>query len=458
MLYWKKLYAQFKETGNTLRDQRTQIEKVRSFKMLLPVVFLCNALLFLTVLNSRFRMLAEVVVSGGVYVLSIVLDLLLSPAFNDMTGQFGNGMNVVLLLIASVFLFTNNLAQKLSLSLLLICNYAFLLPVTATLVKALPFASGGVWSAVIGCLLYVIWTFLCFMTLAHPFRCFAQRGVSVLSVGLCAALVLCLFCANGVLPAFFGLNSVTQRLFLTAVLYLVLAFAIRSAFNAAKYQESACTAEHREQLLGAEADYFRALVGNVTNAKNAREHHEFILNEIAADAKNGDCARVLNTIADEASLRDPYLQKYSENPYVNAVLAGKAAYAAHCGILLESNVELGAVHLKTIEFCAIVNDMLTHAIDCAEHSGAEEPRVRITALPVENRITFEAVYSAQKQTKKRTSAAKSSVNDLIHKLFAPKKTEVLGMEVVRGILERYSGAMDLSSAGGSEILRIVIND
>ena len=25
--------------------------------------------------------------------------------------------------------------------------------------------------------------------------------------------------------------------------------------------------------------------------------------------------------------------------------------------------------------------MLTHAIDCAEHSGAEEPRVRITALP-----------------------------------------------------------------------------
>ena len=106
---------------------------------------------------------------------------------------------------------------------------------------------------------------------------------------------------------------------------------------------------------------------------------------------------------------------------MNAVLAGKAAYAAHCGIVLESNVELGAVRLKTIEFCAILNDMLTHAIDCAEHSGAEEPRVRITALPVENRITFEAVYSAQKKQKKRTPATKSSVNDLVHKLFEPKK-------------------------------------
>jgi len=42
-----------------------KLEKVRRFKMLLPVVFLCNALLFLTVLNSRFRLLAEAIVSGG---------------------------------------------------------------------------------------------------------------------------------------------------------------------------------------------------------------------------------------------------------------------------------------------------------------------------------------------------------------------------------------------------------
>ena len=402
-----------------------KLGKVRRFKMLLPVVFLCNALLLLTVLNSRFRLLAEAIVSGGVFVLSILLNLLLSPAFNDATGQFGNGMNVLLLLVAAVFLYTNNLAQKLSLSLLMICNYAFLLPVTTTLLKALPFAGDGIWSAVIGGLLYIVLTFLSFMTLAHPFRYFAQRGVSVLSVGLCVSLTI---------------------------------FTVRAAFNAAKYQENACTAEHREQLLGAEADYFRAMVGNVTNAKNAQEHHDFVLHEIAAEAQDGSCEGVLNIIKKETVLHDPYLQRYSENPYVNAVLAGKAAYAAHCGIVLESNVELGAVRLKTIEFCAILNDMLTHAIDCAEHSGAEEPRVRITALPVENRITFEAVYSAQKKQKKRTPATKSSVNDLVHKLFEPKKPQVLGMEVVRGILERYSGAMDLSAAGGSEILRIIINN
>ena len=265
--------------------------------MLLPVVFLCNALLLLTVLNSRFRLLAEAIVSGGVFVLSILLNLLLSPAFNDATGQFGNGMNVLLLLVAAVFLYTNNLAQKLSLSLLMICNYAFLLPVTTTLLKALPFAGDGIWSAVIGGLLYIVLTFLSFMTLAHPFRYFAQRGVSVLSVGLCVSLTICLFCANGILPAFFGLNSVTQRLILTAALYLVLAFTVRAAFNAAKYQENACTAEHREQLLGAEADYFRAMVGNVTNAKNAQEHHDFVLHEIAAEAQDGAAVRMAESPA-----------------------------------------------------------------------------------------------------------------------------------------------------------------
>lgn len=77
--------------------------------------------------------------------------------------------------------------------------------------------------------------------------------------------------------------------------------------------------------------------------------------------RTGSCEGVLNIIKEETVLHDPYLQRYSENPYVNAVLAARRPTQAHCGIVLESNVELGAVRLKTIEFCAILNDMLTHA-------------------------------------------------------------------------------------------------
>ena len=68
-----------------------------------PSFFLCNALLFLAILNGRFRMVTSLIVSGAAYVLSLLLNLFLSPAFNDATGQIGNGINVFLLLVAAIF-------------------------------------------------------------------------------------------------------------------------------------------------------------------------------------------------------------------------------------------------------------------------------------------------------------------------------------------------------------------
>ena len=119
----------------------------------LPVVFLCNALLFLAILNGRFRMVTSLIVSGAAYVLSLLLNLFLSPAFNDATGQIGNGINVFLLLVAAVFLYTNNIVQKLFVAILLICNYSFLSAFTEYFLGALPFGTGGFLSIVIGILI-----------------------------------------------------------------------------------------------------------------------------------------------------------------------------------------------------------------------------------------------------------------------------------------------------------------
>ena len=121
-------------------------------------------------------------------------------------------------------------------------------------------------------------------------------------------------------------------------------------------------------------------------------------------------------------------------------------------------MELGATRLKTIEFCVILNDVLAHAIEQAGHSTAEDKVVRMTVLPVENRITFEAVYSAPVKAKKRASLTAQSVTALVASLLEPKQDDGLRLDAVRGILERCSGTMNLSAAGGSEILRIVINN
>lgn len=424
----------------------------------LPAVFLCNTLLFVTILNSRFRILTTGIVSAAAYVLSLILNAMLSPALHDITGHIGVSINVFLLLVSAVFLYTNNLVQKIFVAILLCCNYAFLLPVTEQLLGALPFANSGFGAVITGILLYVFFSFLTMITFVRPFQYFANRSVSSLSVGLCVAQGICWASAGGVFTGLLGITAFAPRFFLTLFLYLILAFTVRSTYNAAKYKESEARADYRDALLHAEADYFNAMVGNITNAKTARDHHNFVIGEIADYARQGNFDGILNTIADESTLRDPLLAFYSENPYINAVVAAKAAYANHCGVRLESNVELGATHLKTIEFCVILNDVLSHAIENAERSHAEDKRVRMTVLPVEDRITFEAVYSAPTRTKRHISLTAGSVTTLIKALLEPRPDDGLKLEAVRGIMERCSGTMNLSSAGSSEILRIVINN
>lgn len=424
--------------------------------LLMPVVFLCNAFLFLALLDGRFRTLTTLIVSGAAYVVSLLINLLLSPAFNDTAGHAGNLINVFILLIAAVFLYTNNIMQKIFVAIVLVCNFEFVLPLCTSLLGALPFGLSGFVPILIGIVLYLFFSFLTLITFVRPIHYFARRRISLLTVGLSAVQLLCLLAANGMLTNLLGITTFAPRFFLSVALYLMIAFAIRSAYNAAKYKENDCLLQYREALFETKADQFNALVGNVTDAKTVRDHHNFVLDEIAACAKRGDTEAVLNTIADAATPRDPLLTFYSDNTYINAVVAAKAAYAKHCGIELTSNVELGSTRLKTLEFCIILNDALAHALACAEKSGSEERLVRATTLPVDNRVTFEVVYPAPRAPKKR-SIAQKSMHEILAVLFEEQEEKEIGLESIRAIIARYSGTMNLSAAGGSEILRVVIN-
>lgn len=424
--------------------------------LLLPVVFLCNAFLFLAILNGRFRTLTTLIVSGGAYVLSLIANLILSPALNDGAGHIGNMINVFLLLVAAVFLYTNNIVQKILVALVLICNFELALALTESLLGVLPFGLSGFVPILIGIAIHLFVSFLTLITFVRPLHYFAERRVSVLALGLCLAQALGILAANGTLTGALGVTTFAPRFFLTVVFYLLIAFAVRGAYNAAKYKERCSTSAYREALFAAEADSFNAMVGNVTDAKNARDHHNFMLGEIADCAKRGDCESIRTIIADEAMPKDPLLDFYSDNPYINAVVASKAAYAQTCGVTLQSNVELGATRLKTIEFCVILNDALAHALRCAEKSQSDERLVRVTALPVDNRVTFEVVYPAPPAAKKRPML-KRSTTEILETLFEEKHSERLELDSIRAIIERYSGTMNLSAAGGSEILRVVIN-
>lgn len=424
--------------------------------LFMPIVFICNTVLVLAVLNGRFRMLTNLITAGAVFLLTLFINAVFVPSLNDASGDLANGVNVFLLFAASLFLMTNGFMQKLFIAILLVCNYTFLSGLTENLLGWLPFGTAGFAAFVISSLVYILFTFLSIITFLRPLHSFAARNISALSVGLCLAQVFCIFAADGSYTGSLGITTYAPRFFLTLLFYLAIAFVIRSAYSASRFKEQEFLAANREALLAAEADYFNAMVGNVTNAKTARDHHNFVLSEISEYAESGDCAGVLKVIQEEGSLKDPLLMMYSENPYINAVLAAKAAYAKHCGIEMESNVEIGKTRLKTVELCVILNDLLAHAIDSAERSNAGDRLVRLTVLPVDGRITFEAVYPTAAPEKKKP-AMSQSFNDFIQSLLTPKQEDELGLETIRGILGRFSGSMHLSAAGRSEILRVILN-
>lgn len=426
--------------------------------MVLPLVFLCNTVLFALIMNNRFKAVTTAAVSAAAYILSIILNAVLSPAFDSADGYVGIILNSAVLLVAGTVLYTNNLVQKLFAALLMCCNYTFLFSVTEQLFGVLPFGNRGFGALLTGIIVYLLFSILTIITLVRPMQYFSSRGVSTLSVGLCVLTLLCWVSAAGKITDMLGVDVFAPRFFITLFIYAIMVFAIRSAYNAAKFKERECRRDHRDALLQVQADYFNSMVGNVTNAKTAREHHDYVINEITNYARQGNCDGVLDAVADQAVLRDPFLDHYSDNPYINAVIAAKTAYARHCGVRMESNIELGNANLKTVEFCVILNDILAQAIENAEKSHAQDKSVRMTVLPMDGKISFEAVYSASPKRKKKLLLNKNSFTDIVKSLFEPEIAEGPKLEAVRGMLERNSGTMNISSAGSSEILKVVINN
>ncbi len=153
--------------------------------------------------------------------------------------------------------------------------------------------------------------------------------------------------------------------------------------------------------------------------------------------------------------KSPLAGLYSQNPYVNGVIAAKAAFAAQNSVSFESNAFTGETPLTTVELCVLISEMLTRA--CGEAAAYEgERRVRFTAQPGENSLTMEAVYSGQLPQKETFSLKGKTLSQVLGWLFDENTGEddFHGLENARDIVERYSGNLSLSGAPGEVILRM----
>lgn len=423
----------------------------------LAVVLLCTAGLYMALLEDRFRLWATVACYGGTYLLSLAVGwavrALLGPTWAVAAGA-------LVLFGASLFLSRNGLLDKLYLAILALSNTLYLEAFLPLLLGTLPFSTAGAFAAVASLAATLLLTALMGLCLYRPFRHFSGRGPSAFLAGMCLLQLAACGVSNGRVDFLFRAHIPAERLLAATLLYLAVLFAFRSVYQAGRYSQRVAEEAARSTMLEMESGDFHDTLAAVKEVRAARKAGEYALDTVRVMLQDGSDTLVPRYIASfkENGARLPILATYSENPYLSAVIAVKAAFAAQNSIHFESNALVGETPLSTAELCVIANELLTRACeDAAAYQG--ERRVRFTVFPGENALTMEAVYSADLPEQEKFSWRGKSFSQLMEWLFedSPEREETLqGLDNTREIVERYSGKLSVSGAAGETILRLAL--
>lgn len=426
--------------------------------MYFTIVFLCTAGLFMTLLEDRFRIWTTVGVNAAAYLLSLLAAFAIRRLTADpvLATQLPCIAGSLIFFVSSLFIYTNNILDKLFTMLMTLCNFTFLSFFVPLFLGVLPFSTAGAFAGIFSVAAYFIFSMLIGACLYRPLKHFCDRGVSGFMVGMCfAALVLYAF-SMGWLDFLFKANFLAARLLTAVIIYAVIIFAFRSVYHAGRFRQASAAEAERSRMLEMESGDFADMLAAVREVRSAQKAGEYALETVGVMLKDGrtDELPAYLAAARRKSAESPILESYHENPYISAVIATKSAFAAQNGIVFECNAVTGSCPLKTAELCVIVNEMLTKACnDAAEFDGSR--RVRFTAFPDEHSLKLEAVYSATLPEKEKFTVRGKKLSDIWEWLFddeAGDENVLHGLENTEEIMARYSGKLTVSASGEDEVI------
>ncbi len=427
-----------------------------------PIVFICVCGLFLTLLQDRYRIWTTLAGMAGTYILALVTAALLDGRLSgeNLPWQLPCAVGTGLFLLTSVFLHSNNLLQKGFVAALCITNFAYALLFVPLFLGAMPFSPAGAWGGFLSVLAMLLINLLTGLCLYRPLQRFSQRGPSLFLGGMLVLMGFQYLLCLGKLDGLFGIRTPTRRLLLATGLYCVLVFCFRSVYQAGRWQAQDVSAAVRKRMLAMESGDMLDLLANIREVRAAQKNGEYALDTIQQLIRDGQPEKIpvyINMIKRNAQ-HNPILFPYHENPYLNAVIATKAAYAAQNGIDFQSNAAQADAPLKTAELCVMVNELLTRA--CGDALAFEgQRRLRFTATPAEDALRLEVLYTGALPEKTRFHPAGKKFTDLLAWMFddTPQaEDELHGLDNTAEIVLAHSGSLTVSGTGGEVILRATL--
>lgn len=427
-----------------------------------PVILFCTACLFMALLQDRYRIPATVGIMAGAYIIAAAAASILGGKFQGpvISVQGPALTGTLILLAASLFVHRNNILQQLFVAVLSMANLAFLMLFLPLLLGAMPFGVAGAPGGVISVLAAVLLYLLMGICLYRPMERFGQRGPSVFLSGMTVlGFILYLLCI-GKLDLILGIASPGRRLLLAGAVYCVLIFCFRSIYQAGRWQSQAAQEEAREKMIELQTADYLDMLAAVRQVRAAHKGGEYALDTVEQLLRDGRADEVPDYIASykHTALNNPILGRYHENPYLNAVIATKAAFAAQNGIAFECNAAAIDAPLRTAELCIVTDELLTRAAkDAAAWEG--ERRLRFTAIPGEDLLRLEVVFTGKLPKRERFSIKGKRFRELLSWLFddpAPEEAELRGLDNSAGIVLAHSGSLTVSETEDGVIIRAAL--
>ena len=340
------------------------------------VTFLCTAGLFLALLEDRYRLWTTVAATVVVYGLALGLaypirQLITDPVWGD---QVACGAGALLFFVTSLFLYTDNILQKLFVALLSLCDFAFLSFFVPLFLGVLPFPVAGGLAGALSIAAALLFTLLLGLCLYRPLHHYSDRGVSGFLVGMCLLLCFVYLLCLGQFDFLFRARVLAGRLLLAALLYGGMIFCLPLPVPG-----RAVPGPHRRgrppgnSMLAMEAGDFTDTLAAVREVQAQPEKAT-----TTPWTPSPSCWRTAwrtrcpstSARCQEKPPRTPCWPSTTDNPYLSAVIATKAAFAAQNHIEFACSAAVGNNPLKTSELCLVVNELLTRACqDAAAYHG-----------------------------------------------------------------------------------------
>ncbi len=426
----------------------------------LPCIFIVNALAFVLLLEERFKTVTTVIITAAALVLSFISRGVVGSMVSDTValGAVSNMVCVLWLFIASIFSSSNNIAHKIFTGLLLITDYLFFGDFLTIIVGSAPVGNVSLGAKLAANGLYVLLTLIVIALFIKPLRYLYRRGISPYSIGLCLLQLLTWYVAKGGINDYLGVDDFSVRFFSTFALYVIIIFCARSAYGAARFKARDYEYTAGNEINSVRAESYNAMVVNVESYKATRKNVMYAMQKLGSLAEQGRNREIVNYVAkfNANPGSAPLLDYYSDNPYINALVATKAADAATKGIRLETNISLGDSKIKVIELCTLIDDVLTWSLDDAAKSREEDKFVRLNIIPAKGQLAIETTHTTGEETK-QLRIHQRTFGYYLKGLFELKDEGVTQLENVREIAKKHSGSINISEAGNTTIARIGIN-